>query len=50
MKRPAKKSAAPRRKIDPALLPFLDVLAEMIAVRLLAEHRKRRRSSKGGAP
>lgn len=28
--------------IDPALLPFLDELAAMIAARLLAEHRARK--------
>jgi hypothetical protein len=28
-------------QIDPALIPFLDALAAMIAVRVLAEHRAR---------
>lgn len=50
MKRPAKKPAAPRSKIDPALRPFLDDVAAMIAVRLLTEHHERQRVLKGGAP
>lgn len=49
MTRPVKKPAAPHNKIDPAVRPFLDDLAAMIAARLFAEHRERQRSSKGGA-
>jgi hypothetical protein len=50
MKRPAKKPAAPRSKIDPAHIPFLKEIGSMIAARLLAEYRARQRTLKGGAP
>lgn len=50
MKSAAKKPATPRSKIDPAVQPFLDAIAAMIAARLLAAHRERQRVLKGGAP
>ena len=50
MKRQAQKPSTPRSKIDPAVRPFLDDVAAMIAARLLAEHRDRQRVLKGGAP
>jgi hypothetical protein len=50
MKRPTTKPAVPSDgKIDPAHLPFLKEIGSMIAARLLAEHRERQRTLKGGA-
>ena len=40
-----RRTKKPKKKIepDPALIPFLDEIAAMIAERLLAEYRKRKR-------
>lgn len=43
MKRQAQKPATHRSKIDPAVRPFLDDVAAIIAARLLAEYRERQR-------
>lgn len=46
MKRASKKSTASHRAIDPALRPFLDEIAAMIAAQILAEHQQRAQATR----